>query len=182
MDAISRNNGHNRRGWVLVLVLAAAVGMASVAAKAIAGPPSAITITSAWQVTSFPPGGPRDGGGWPNSGMAAGTFSISGAIADSGSLSLRFIQGAVPAPSTGLVETERVLAGSKGSITLRCFEIGFDFSNLAAVPGSGSCAVTGGTGAYSGLQGRGTLSGALDVETGSSTDVLSETSLTAVSS
>jgi hypothetical protein len=172
MHTISRNNRNNRRRRMLVVVLAVAVGTASVAARAIAGPPSVATITSAWQVTSFPPGGPRDGGGWPNSGTAAGTFSISGAITDSGNLSLRFIQGAVPAPSTGLVETERVLAGGKGSITLRCFEIGFDFSNLAAVPGTGSCAVTGGTGAYSGLEGRGTLSGVLDVGTGSSTDVL----------
>jgi hypothetical protein len=82
------------------------------------------------------------------------------------------MQGAVPAPSTGLIQSERILSGSAGTISLRCFEIAHDFSDPFAVPGTGSCTITGGTGVYSNLQGHGSLAAVVDVVDGTSTDVL----------
>jgi hypothetical protein len=157
---------------LLPLLVPAAVAAAALAAQAGAQPPATSTINMSYQVTSFPPGGPRNGGGWSTSGTGVGTFSSSGAINDSGALNLRFIQGALAAPTTGLLETERDLVGSKGTITLRCSEVAKDFSDLAAVPGNGSCAVTGGTGAYAALQGEGALTIVFDVLSGSSDDLL----------
>jgi hypothetical protein len=115
------------------------------------------TISASYTVT-FPSGNPPVG-------TASGTFVSSGAITDTGTLSGAALFGAVPAPSTGVLQTKLTLSGSGGTILLRCSQIAKDFSDLSNVPDTGSCAVIGGTGSYAGLHGHATVIGYANLNT-----------------
>jgi hypothetical protein len=164
------------RGWqtsrgralTAVMLAVAAAALGALAPVASAQPPGSATITTTFALTSAP-----GTGGNPVTGEAAGTFSSSGAISDNGTVELQLTFGALPAPSTGVLQSLRTLTGQHGTITLRCTQIGRDFSDPADVPNQGSCAVIGGTGAYADVHGHGTLTGTADLTgTPTITDVL----------
>jgi hypothetical protein len=160
-------NSRGRAATACVLAVAA-VALGVLAPVASAQPPGSATITTTFVLTSAP-----GTGGNPVTGEAAGTFSSSGAINDNGTVELQLTFGALPAPSTGVLQSLRTLTGQHGTITLRCTQIGRDFSDPADVPNQGSCAVVGGTGAYADLHGHGTLTGTADLTgTPTITDVL----------
>lgn len=80
--------------------------------------------------------------------------------------------GALPAPSTGALQTELTLVGESGDIFLRCTQIAKDFTNVAAVPDTGSCGVIDGTGLYAGLHGHGTVTGGTNLLTATVTETI----------
>jgi hypothetical protein len=143
----------NRNHALTLLAVSVAFGVSAPVAAAGAAP--AETITMNWQtpyVTSA-----------PYVGTGTGTFSASGpSINDSGSLTVPFNLGASPSPSVLSIHSDRTLTGTLGTITLHCNEIAHNFTNPAAVPLTGNCTVTGGSGAYAGLHGHGTMTGSGD--------------------
>jgi hypothetical protein len=133
-------------GGVLAL---AALG---VAAPAVAQPPAAETINISWVVTSATTAPPFRL-------TATGTFAASGAMSDSGTGALAGQAVADPSPIVGIFQYRSItLTGQAGTLTLRCNSRSTDFSDPTAVPGSGPCAITGGTGAYEDVHGQGTMS------------------------
>jgi hypothetical protein len=149
--------------------VAAGCGVLSLAVAAVPAAAQSLdsaTIATTFQVTSI------GTGGTPISGTGTGTFSISGPVSDSGTAELQLIFGALPAPSTGVLQSSRTLSGQEGTITLRCTQIAKNFSNPSAVPYTGSCTVIGGTGAYAGLHAHGTLTGVADLTTLVLSDIL----------
>jgi hypothetical protein len=133
--------------------MGAAVALAalSVPAPAAAQPPTAETVTVTWHVTSHQTGP-------PNGGIGAGTFVASGPISDYGTAVFAGKDAAVPSPIIGLYHGRFTLTGQAGTLTLTCYDASTDFSDPAAVPGSGSCAITDRTGTYAGASGQGKLS------------------------
>jgi hypothetical protein len=139
---------------------------AALASLAIAAPAGAAeTITTNLTLSSFPASPPFVQ-------TYAGTFTAAGTVGDSGTVTVRALFGALPAPSTGVFETERALTGAAGTLELRCSEIAKDFSNESAVPGSGTCAVLGASGAYTVLAGAGRANSVVNLNTGSFSDTL----------
>jgi hypothetical protein len=135
-------------------VVGAAVALAAlgVTASAAAQPPTTEAINVSWTVTGLAQGPPLRL-------TAAGTFGASGAISDSGTGALAGQSVANPSPIVGILQYSSItLTGQAGTLTLRCNSRSTDFSDPTAVPGSGPCAITGGTGTYAGLHGQGTLS------------------------
>lgn len=84
-----------------------------------------------------------------------GTFSASGAISDSGTVAVAAQQVAIGSQTHGTLQGSFTLSGQAGTLILRCHDASTDYSDLAAVPGAGSCAITGGTGTYAGVHGQG---------------------------
>jgi hypothetical protein len=137
---------------VAALLLAFA-GLLALAGSAFAHPSSTETITSVFQVTSFPSAPPYVE-------TYSGTFTTS--TGDSGSESVQVLFFAIPSPTVGGFQSLRTLTSNDGQSTLvvRCNELATDFSTYPLVPNStGSCVVLSGTGAYSGLHGSSPLSG-----------------------
>jgi len=124
------------------------------------------TITTSLSFPSFPIAPPFVG-------TYDGTFTAAGVVADAGTVSTHALFAAVPAPSTGALETDRTLRGGAGTLQLRCTQIAKSFSDLSAVPDSGTCAILAATGAYETLRGAGKLTGVADVVAGTLTDTLS---------
>lgn len=154
----------NRNHALTLLAVSVAFGVSAPAAAAGAAPSA--TITMNWQ-TPYVNSAPYEGTG-------SGTFSASGSsINDSGPVSVPFHLGAAPSPSGLSVHSDRTLTGTLGTITLHCNEIAHDFTNPAAVPLTGNCTVIGGSGAYTGLHGHGTLTGSADTS-GPTTAFLTE--------
>lgn len=108
----------------------------------------------------------------PYVGAYSGNFGASGAFDDSGSISAQALFGAVPSPSTGVLNTSRTLESLDGALSLRCTDIAKSFTDPTAVPGKGTCAVLAATGAYAALKGSGTLTSSADLTTGALTETL----------
>jgi hypothetical protein len=115
------------------------------------------TITTVLSFPSFPTAAPFVG---TYSGMF--TASASGVAFDSGTVTAEALFGAVPAPSTGVLQTNRTLTSSEGTLRLRCAQIAKAFSDPSAVPDTGTCAGLSATGVYAGLRGSRKLSGVVD--------------------
>lgn len=92
-----------------------------------------------------------------------GTFSAAGAIADAGAVGVIAHYSAVPSPSVGILHTDLTLSGAGGTLVLRCEQHASDFTNPAAVPDTGTCAILSGSGVYSGLRGSATVVGSADL-------------------
>jgi hypothetical protein len=144
-------------------VLAAALGATLMLAlgipqSAAADPPTAETIIISWAATSPTPPSP------PFRGVGVGMFTASGPVSDAGTLTGTVQDVAVPSPNHATQHIVFTLnSDSGGTVTLRCTSIATDFSDLAAIPGSGTCAITGGgtgggSGVWAGVQGQGTFS------------------------
>lgn len=86
---------------------------------------------------------------------ASGSYSASGAIADSGWVSAQFALSLHPPRSTQ-IESRRTLTSATGTLELECAE-----TSLPASPSltRGACAVLSDSGIYAGLTGKGTLTG-----------------------
>ena len=109
----------------------------------------------------------------PFTGTGAGTFTTAGRVTDAGTLTLTGQDVGVSSPVAAAAWTDRTLASPNGTLRLRCFERATDFSNLAAIPFTGSCTITGATGAYTGLHGHGNFTQALeDADTGIGSEIL----------
>jgi len=153
----------NRSRALTLLALSAAFGVSAPVAAAGATPSE--TITMNWQTPYV--------NSAPYAGTGSGTFSALGSsINDSGSLSVPFHLGGAPSPIANL-HSDRTLIGQDGTIALRCNEIVHNFTNPAASPLTGNCTVIGGSGAYAGLQGHGTMTGSVDTS-GPTTAVFTE--------
>jgi hypothetical protein len=145
---------------------AAMLASLALATSAGAQPPAGSeTITSSISFPSFPTAPPFVG-------TYSGTFTSAGSIADSGTLTTEARFAAVPAPSTGVVQTDRTLRGGAGTLQLRCTQIAKSFSDLSAVPDSGTCAILAATGAYETLRGAGKLTGVANLTAGTLADTL----------
>jgi hypothetical protein len=98
----------------------------------------------------------------PFTGTGAGTFTAAGPVTDAGTLTLTGQDVGVASPVAAAAWTDRTLASPNGTLHLRCFERATDFSNLAAIPFTGSCTITGATGAYASLHGHGNFTQAIE--------------------
>jgi hypothetical protein len=133
-------------GSVVIVFSLAFVGAAT------AGSSSSETITTVLSFPAFPATAPFVG-------TYSGTFMASGTVTDSGTVTAEAVFGAAPAPHTGVLQTNRTLSSNDGTLQLRCTQIAKSFSNLSAVPNTGTCAVLSATGVYAGLRGAGKLTG-----------------------
>jgi hypothetical protein len=148
-----------------------ALGLAAVAlaiggtATANAQPPTTETITSTW--TAGPDPTPP-----LYRGFGSGTFTATGPVNDTGAINILGHDVAIPSPIVGILHVDETLAGKAGTLELRCTEPATDFSDLTAVPSTGPCAITGGTGAYAQLQGHGTVNSVANLITRTATDTI----------
>ena len=139
-------------------VLAAALGIAltlalGIPASAGAQPPSPEAISLSWTPTSPPPTSS------PFRGVGVGSFTATDMITDAGMLAVSAQDVAVPSPNHTTQQVVFTLSpGSGSTLTLRCVQTFTDFTDPTAAPGSGSCAITGGTGVWAGIHGQGKLS------------------------
>lgn len=131
---------------VLLFVFAAAANAQRLASE---------TITTTLLFPSFPSAAPYVG-------TYSGTFTASGTVADTGTVTDQVLFGAVPSPATGVLQQIRTLAGSNGTLTLRCNQRLAPRQSTTVVSNSGSCVVLAATGAYAGLRGSGRLTGTTD--------------------
>jgi hypothetical protein len=121
-----------------------------------ARPSSSETITTTLLFPSFPSSAPFVG-------TYSGTFSASGAVADTRTVAGQALFGAVPSPVIGVLQTVRTLSGANGTLTLRCDQRTFPPNqSTTMVSNTGSCAMLDATGAYAGLRGSGSLTGTTD--------------------
>jgi hypothetical protein len=128
---------------------AAALALALVGAGTASAAPTD-TITTNWSVPTFPAAPPY-------TGTYTGTYSDT--LGETGTVSVRAVLAAVPAPSTGVLHTFRTYTDANGdTLVLRCTQIAKDPSG-SEFPSTGSCAVLSGTGIYAGLSGAGKISG-----------------------
>jgi hypothetical protein len=135
--------------WMAIL------GSLAVTASAGAQPAGSETITTTMSFPSFPSSAPFVGN-------YSGTFMASGAINDSGTVSVQARFGAVPSPATGVLQTVRTLSGDNGTLTLRCNQRLFPHQTTVVELNAGSCVVLEATGAYAGFRGSGRLTGTTD--------------------
>ena len=158
-------HGRRRRTGALMTALALA-GVTVTVAPAAQAAPRTETVTMNWLRSET---GPTP----PFTGTGSGTFSAAGPVSDAGTLSLVGQNVAVASPVLAAARTQRTLSSPQGTLELRCFERTKDFSNLAAIPFTGSCAIAGGTRAYSDLHGHGDFTTAtIDLFTSSVTETL----------
>ena len=145
---------------------AAMLASLALATPAGAQPPAGPeTITTSLAFPSFPTAAPFVG-------TYSGTFIAAGAVADAGTVNTQARFGAVPSPSTGVLQTDRTLRGDAGTLQLRCTQIAKSISDENAVPDSGTCAILAATGAYETLRGSGKLTSVADLIAGTLTDTL----------
>lgn len=149
-------------------ILFGATLLASLALATSAGaqpPAGPETITTSLSFPSFPTAPPFVG-------TYGGTFIAAGAAGDSGTVSAQALFSAQPAPSTGVLHTDRTLTGDSGTLKLRCTQIAKSFSDPTAVPDSGTCAILAATGGYETFSGSGKLTGTANLLAGTLTDTL----------
>jgi hypothetical protein len=125
------------------------------AGAANAQPSGSETITTTLLFPSFPSKAPYVQ-------TYSGTFSASGAVADTGTVTDQAHFDAVPSPVTAVLEQDRTLSGSKGTLTLRCTQRIPPGQSGPVLTNTGSCVVLDATGAYAGLRGSGRLAGTTD--------------------
>lgn len=135
------------------------------AASAEAQPPAGEIISMNLSFPTYPSAPPYVG-------SYSGDFTASGTVVDAGSISAQALLAAVPSPSAGVLHTERTLTSPDGTLSLRCNEIAKSFTDLTAVPGTGTCVVLRATGAYATLRGSGKVTSIADLTTGAFTDAL----------
>jgi hypothetical protein len=135
-------------------LLAAALMLPAVALPAGAQASGPETIATTMLFPTFPSAPPYVG---TYSGSFT-TYSPSGSVVDTGTVSVSAHLAAVPSPTAGVLHTERTLTGSGGTLELRCNEI-----SIAGGPVSGSCVVQDATGIYAGLAQSGKLTGVVDL-------------------
>jgi hypothetical protein len=147
----------NLRGYQMTGIVGAAAIMLlfAFAGVANAGPPASETITTTLLFPSFPSTAPFVG-------TYTGTFSASGMVTDTGTVTDQALFGAVPSPVTAVLQQVRTLSGSNGTLTLRCNQRVPPGQSSSVVSNTGSCVVLGATGAYAGLRGSGSLIGTTD--------------------
>jgi hypothetical protein len=125
-----------------------------IAGSALGHTPSAESITSVIQATTFPSAAPF---------VEAYTGTFTSSTGDSGTETVQALFGAAPSPHTAVLQTLRTLTSNDGSSTLvlRCHQLATeqDLSTFPEVPSTGSCAVLSGTGVYAGVSGSGPLTG-----------------------
>ena len=127
------------------------------AGAATARPSGSETITTTLFFPSFPSSAPFVG-------TYSGTFSASGAVTDTGTVTAQALFGAFPSPVAAVLQTVRTLSGSDGTLTLRCNQRTFPPNqSTTVVANAGSCVVLNATGAYAGLRGSGSLTGTTDL-------------------
>lgn len=134
-------------------IIGSAIAVLSLALVGASGASAAQTdmITTDWSIPTFPSAPPF-------TGSYAGTYSDT--FGDSGTVTIQALLGAVPSPSTGVLQTLRTYSDERGdTLVLRCVQIASDFSNLSDVPNRGSCAVLSRRGDFAALSGAGKISG-----------------------
>jgi hypothetical protein len=130
-----------------------AVAMCVVAQAASAAPPQNVTVSSTFI-----------GVGDLSSGTTSGTFCVTGAIVDCGTLSGDYRFSGLGHLKTGdpnAIHSDQTLTGRNGAISLGIDGLYGPFVN-AVTTGSGRWVIVGGTGAYSGLRGEGTWTATAD--------------------
>jgi hypothetical protein len=150
-DRHGRRSRFRRSRLVPLAGAALLAGALGVPAPATAQPPTAETVAVTWHVTSHATAPPYYGTG-------AGTFVAGGPISDYGTASFAGFDVAIPSPIVAMYQGSFTLTGQAGTLTLRCHNTFTDSSDPAAVLGSGSCAITDGTGMYTGVSGQGKAS------------------------
>lgn len=136
-------------GVATVVLLLVFAGVAN------AQPSGSETITTTLIFPAFPSTAPFVG-------TYSGTFSATGTVADTGTVTDQVLFGAVPSPVTGVLQQVRTLTSSNGTLTLRCNQRLAPGQSTTLVTNSGSCVVLAATGAYAGLAGSGRLTGTTD--------------------
>jgi hypothetical protein len=101
---------------------------------------------------------------------SAGTWTSTGAIADSGTFATTFIFSGNPAPGAlgAVVHAESTLTTAGGTITLRHTSVQTLVSPIE-INLNGPTQIVGGTGAYDGIKGQGTMDLSLDLTNGNLT-------------
>lgn len=138
-------------------VLAAALGIAltlavGIPTSASAQPPTAEAISVSWTPTSPPPTSS------PFRGVGVGSFTATDTITDAGMLAVAAQDVAAGSPNRLTQQIVFTLNSESGAtVTLRCVQTFTDFTDPTAVPGSGSCAIIGGSGAWAGIHGQGKI-------------------------
>lgn len=144
--------GGAMKGIVGATAIVLVVGFAGAAN---AQPSGSETITTTLALPSFPSTAPYVQ-------TYSGTFTAAGAVADSGTVTDQAHFAAVPSPVTAVLEQVRTLAGSKGTLTLRCTQSVPPGQPGPVLTNIGNCVVLDATGAYAGLRGSGHLTGTTD--------------------
>src|SRR5436305_13940133 len=107
-----------------------------------------------------------------------GSFSASGTVSDTGTVTAQALLGAVPSQGMATQQAVRTLSDANGTLTLRCNERFSPPNQLLTQPPppsvslAGSCVVLDATGAYAGLRGSGRFI------TDSSTTTFGDTAIT----
>ena len=103
-------------------------------------------------------------------GAGHGTFSASGAVADSGTFTADLVAfGAGRSPMVGTGHYLVVFNGEKDSLTLRAQVVFRPTADPLVFEDVGRWVIVGGSGAYAGLHGEGTLAGVVDFRAGTAT-------------
>jgi hypothetical protein len=99
---------------------------------------------------------------------SAGTWTSTGAIADSGTFVTTFVNSGNPATGAAVVHADSTLTTTSGTITLRHTSVQTLVSPLE-INLHGPTQIVGGTGAYDGIKGQGTMDLSLDLTNGNLT-------------
>jgi hypothetical protein len=132
-----------------------------------------VVLLSSWAVPLAPPTQPftMTVTGFPaGPASSAGTWSSTGSIADSGTFLTTFVNSGNPAPGAlaAIVHAESTLTTANGTITLRHTSIQ-TLVSPTEINLNGVVQVVGGTGAYDGIKGHGTMDLSLDLTNGNLT-------------
>jgi hypothetical protein len=96
----------------------------------------------------------------PFRGTGAGAFTASGALDDSGTVSVTGQDTSVPSPVVAVAWLDEVLTSPGGMLELRCPAITKGpFTDPSHIPVRGSCTIISGTGIYAGQHGHGDFTG-----------------------
>ena len=154
---IASSTSHLRRIRRMTAAVAAAAMLAPATARAT---PSSETIHMTWLRSGTTSSAPFRGTG-------AGTFAASGAVNDSGTVSVTGQDTSVPSPVVAVAWLDEVLTSADGTLDLRCPAISKGpFTDPSHLPITGSCTITAGTGVYSRLHGHGDFTGFVDLTVG----------------
>jgi hypothetical protein len=149
---------HGRARAVVLLVGVAGVLALAPGAAGAARASGSETINTTIPFPTFPTKAPERA-------TYTGTFSASGTVADSGTVTVQAMFVAVPnTAATGVLQQVRTYIGSQGTLTLRCNQRLFppNKPQPGVASNTGSCVVHDATGAYAGLKGSGSLTGITD--------------------
>lgn len=108
----------------------------------------------------------------PFRGTGAGTFTASGPVDASGTVSVTGQDTSVASPVVAVAWLDEVLKSPDGRLELRCPSITKGpFTDPSHIPVSGSCTITSGTGTYAGLHGHGDFTGFVNLTVGTAGQV-----------